>query len=214
MRAVLFDLDGTLLDSSTDLAMSANAVREAMDLPPLAITEVAAMVGDGLGILLQRLLPAGSDFSQARSIFAQHYDQQCIQYTDFFPGFAALLKQCHEQHYRLGVVSNKPQRWCHAIVDHLSRKHQLPDDLWQVVIGGDGVRKPAPDPLFQAFERLQVSPAQATMVGDHANDILAGQAAGCRSIYVTWGYATLPVEVRADVVCEDMAELTKALLHP
>lgn len=214
MRGVLFDLDGTLVDSSTDIAMSANAVREGLDLPPLDVAEVVAMVGDGLRALLQRLLPEGSDMARAQAIFAAHYDQQCTQHSDYFPGLVAVLRQLQQQQFRLGVVSNKPLRWCQAILNHLSHKHQLPADLWQIVVGGDGVKKPAPDPILAALARLQLPPAQVCMVGDHANDILAGRAAGCRSVYVQWGYAELPHGVVADASCADAVGLAAELGIP
>ncbi|TVR43735.1 MAG: HAD family hydrolase [Planctomycetota bacterium] len=204
MTAFLFDLDGTLVNSSADLAASGNAVRQAFGSPPLPLEQVQSMIGDGLAALLERLLADAPlapgqnlDMQRAFEVFALDYDQQCTRSTSLYAGLRPCLDTLRAAGHGMAVVSNKPDRWCQAIIAHLDLAAHFP-----VIIGGDGPRKPAPGQLIRAAQLLGVAVSDCVMVGDMANDVLAGRAAGCPVISVGWGFSALPEGVIADAHCQ------------
>ena len=135
----IWDLDGTLVDSSLDLCASGNHVRQTMGLQPLSVPTVKAMIGDGLTALLQRMLPDGTDIDWAKSIFAEHYDQQCTKNTPLYQGVDVVLAALHQRGWKSALVSNKPGRWCGPILEANGILR-----YFSAIRGGDGVRKPAP----------------------------------------------------------------------
>lgn len=184
MRAALFDLDGTLVDSRLDLAASGNAVRRHFGYETLPVAEVTAMVGDGLRQLLRRLLPDTTDLDSAAAVFAAHYDQQCVRQTTAYAGINRAVGQLFDAGWRCAVVSNKPDRWCRQIIEACGL-----GPYFSVIRGGDGPRKPAPDPLLLVCDELGVLPARSVMIGDLFNDMAAAHAAGMAAMCVEWGFA-------------------------
>jgi phosphoglycolate phosphatase len=172
----------------------------------LSVPAVKAMIGDGLTALLQRMLPEGTDIDWARSIFAEHYNEQCTKNTPLYPGIAEALQQLADRGWQSALVSNKPSRWCGPILEANAVRH-----LFSAMRGGDGVRKPAPDPLFDVCAECAVDIQQAVMVGDLSNDILAAQAAGIPSLHVAWGFAPLPEGITATATCSKPSQLVEAL---
>lgn len=182
--AVLWDLDGTLVDSTDDLAAAGAVARAALDLPPLDAATVAGYVGDGLGVLLERLCPdADADgLAAARAAFVAHYRDHCTDRTTVYDGVPEVLAAIHAAGVPQAVVSNKPQAFTEAILAHFRLDRYL-----TAVVGGDGPCKPAPDQLLWALDRCRVAPATAWMIGDHHTDLRGGRAAGCRVAWVSWG---------------------------
>ncbi len=185
-KAVLFDLDGTLADSAEDIAASANHVRRAFDLDPLPLEVLRGYVGDGIRMLMQRTLERDDpvDLDRAIAIWRPHYEEHGLDHTRLYPGIEELLRGAVARGLRLGVVSNKLESLSVMMLEGLGCR-----PMFSVVVGGDSTRKrkPDPEPLLVAMERLGASPGQTLMVGDSPNDILAARAAGCASCGVLWG---------------------------
>lgn len=195
--AILFDLDGTLVDSLGDITASANHVRQHFNLPPLALGEVRGMVGDGAARLLQlALAEVGAPWTiqQAMALYGDHQRDQCTRLVQPYPSVIQHLQGWREDGHPMAVVSNKPKRFVHQILDHLALS-----EFFVVALGGDSSpeRKPSPVPLFAALDRLGVPELGGLMVGDGLQDLQAGKAAGLRTAAVLFGFrneATLRAE--------------------
>ncbi len=194
VRAVLFDLDGTLLDTAADIAAALNAALAEQRLGPLAPAEVRALIGRGVPTLIERALArcgaAGARADRAR--LQQRYDahyERLHEDNGFaarpFPGVVQGLSALGALGVRLAVVTNKPQRLAVELLARLELTRWI-----QLVVGAkDGrERKPHPQPLLLACARLQVLPAQALMVGDSQVDVLAARAARIAVVCVPYGY--------------------------
>jgi phosphoglycolate phosphatase len=191
-RAVLFDLDGTLVHSAPDLAAAANRMRAAFGLPPLTVERVADFIGKGIPMLVRRALaddPAGTAeegvLPRALALYETFYAEESGRQSAVYPGVREGLAALAEAGIALGVVTNKSARFTEDLLRQL--------DLiapFGVVVSGDtlAARKPDPAPLQHAFERLGVRPAEGLMLGDSANDVAAARAAGCDVWCVSYGY--------------------------
>lgn len=185
VQALLFDLDGTLIDSTADLAKSGNWLRVKHGLPALSTAQVASFVGDGIEALCRRLLerPEGP-IEEAIDEFKQHYHEHCLDETKLFPGVAATLEVLDARGYRLAVVTNKPERISRHILEGLGVGKRFVS-----VIGGNSAphKKPHPAPLLKACAELGCEPRRAVMVGDSRVDVEAGHNAGMPSIAILRG---------------------------
>lgn len=207
--ALLFDLDGTLLDTLEDIAASVNAVRGSHGLPPWPAPRIAACIGDGLEQLLLRTLDAaaGPELTAALDAYSNHHAAHLADRTHPYPGVLDTLPRLDGRGHAMAIVSNKPARYCQRLVEHFGWQ-----DCFSVVIGGDSAvrRKPDPAPVHMACEALGVEPGSAWMIGDSPGDVRAGQEAGCaKSIAVTWGYRDREAleAAQPDVVLESMTDL-------
>ena len=190
--AVLFDLDGTLVDSAPDIAHAAHAVRAACGLAPLSEARIRSFIGDGAPRLVARTLADSHDpdideetFERGYAIFRQAYLACLCDRTRPFPGTIDALSTLRGLGMRLAVVTNKPLEFTLPILDGLGLTR-----YFEVVLGGDSLptKKPDPEPLLHAAARLRSAPARTLMVGDSRNDLLAAKAAGCPSVMVSYGY--------------------------
>jgi len=192
LRAVLIDLDGTLLETAPDLAHAANCVRAHFGLTALAVQRVAQFVGKGTDILVHRSvtddlhgrLPE-AQFVQAKAVFEREYRAVNGTLSHVFDRVPQALARLREVGLGLACVTNKPSEFTHAL---LERTGLLP--ALDAVVCGDEVprRKPHPDLLLEACARLGVSPSAALLIGDSDNDVHAAHAAGCSSLLVETGY--------------------------
>lgn len=207
--ALLFDLDGTLVDSVPDLALAANRLLAELGHPPLGEAAVAAMVGDGVAKLVERVL-AGRGLGAvapepAVRRFVALYTADATTLTRPYPGVLDGLAALAAAGTQLAVCTNKPERATRAVLAGVGLARFFP-----VVLGGDSlpVRKPDPAPLRAALAQLGVAPEAAAMVGDHRNDVLAAQGAGAAAIFARYGYggATLG-ELRPDAEIDSFSEL-------
>ena len=192
---VLFDLDGTLLDSVPDLALAVDRMLLDLGLPVAGIEQVRNWVGNGAQMLVQRALtgvqsPRGDEpelvrFEQAFKQFLDHYGACSARQSKLYPGALELLQYLQQQQVAMALVTNKPI----GFTEPLLRKFDL-DGFFQLVLGGDSLerKKPDPLPLLHAMQELGVTPEQALMVGDSRSDIYAAQAADCPVAAVTYGY--------------------------
>jgi phosphoglycolate phosphatase len=211
--ALLFDLDGTLVDSVPDLAAAVNTVLAEHGLEPLAEPVIAGMVGDGVATLVQRALQArgGGKIALGPAVerYVALYEANATALTRPYPGVAEGLAELARAGVRLAVCTNKPERATRAVLEGLGLARFFP-----VVLGGDSLaaRKPDPAPLLAALDRLGAVPGESAMIGDHRNDVLAARAAGISVIFARYGYglATLR-ELRPDAMVDAFGELPSVL---
>lgn len=192
-QAVLLDLDGTLLDSIPDLAHAANAMRIELGMHALHEDIVATFVGKGVDNLVRRSLagslqapdPESAAFEHARESFFRHYHLVNGDKATIFDGVIDGLKAMRDQGLKLAVVTNKPTEFTIPLLQRTGLA-----GFFQEVVCGDTCerRKPDPDQMFYACERLGVTPAQAIAIGDSVNDALAARAAGIQVLAVPYGY--------------------------
>jgi phosphoglycolate phosphatase len=181
-RVLIFDLDGTLIDSRADLAASGNQARAAVGLPPLPLAKVVSFVGDGVDKLIERLVPGAELRAAAKAAFEEHYRLHCCDATRPFTGLVEALDHLRARGWLLAVATNKPDAFTHAILRGCGIA-----DRFVAVRGGDGPRKPDPGQLNSILGELAGDAAQSWMIGDHHTDIRAGRAAGCRVLFCGWG---------------------------
>jgi phosphoglycolate phosphatase len=214
-RAVLFDLDGTLIDSAPDLHAATNVLLARHALGPLTLPQVVSMIGNGVRKLVERAFAAVGRPLDAAALETEHeamigiYGDHLTVLTTLMPGAREAIEDLHRRGLLLGVVTNKPQMPTEANLDHFHLSRFL-----GAVIGGDaGVeKKPAPDMIFAALERLGVMPEDAVVVGDSPADVGSARAAGVAVIAVRGGYTNVPVnELGADAVIDTLEDLGNAL---
>lgn len=206
--ALLFDLDGTLVDSLADLTTALNCLRHDYRLAPLAAPEVAGMVGDGAGKLVLRALPERCQAADNLGRFLDYYRYHLCEQSVAYPGIVELLEEFSD--HPMAVVTNKPL----ALADELLQRLGLAA-AFTCIIGGDSCaeKKPHPLPLLTALAILQADPEQALMIGDHHTDLRAGRAAGCRTCFCRWGFGN-PGSTTADWEVTDPAHLAVRLRNP
>lgn len=183
---VIFDMDGTLLNTLDDLTDSVNFVLDGHGFPKRTREEVRGFVGNGVARLVELSLPNGKgpDFDILLGEYVAHYKANMQNRTAPYPGILPLLKKLKEKGFKLAVVSNKFDK---AVRD-LAQKYF--GSYISVAIGeSDSIKKkPAPDSVFEALRHLRADPAAAVYVGDSEVDIQTAQNAGLLSIGVTWGF--------------------------
>lgn len=215
IRGVLFDLDGTLLDSAPDLAGAANRLRADHGLAPLPLAALRPLVSSGARGMVEGAFgvkPGDSRFEELRDAFLAHYEAGLLNSTGPFPGIEPLLAALERAAVPWGIVTNKATRFTTPIVAGLGLDRRA-----GVVVCGDTTphAKPHPEPLLAAARVLGVAPDGVVYVGDDLRDAQSARAAGMRMIAATWGYLGLgePVEAwGADVIAADPAELAGLLL--
>ncbi len=193
-KLLIFDLDGTLIDSSGDLALSVNHTLKTLNLPTYDIETIHHWVGNGAETLVKRALSGSitidtsleeSYWKNALKILLDFYSKNLTVETVTYPNVITTLKTLKEQGYKLAIVTNKP----FLFVEPILKEFGL-NDLFEVILGGDSLdeKKPNPLPLLYVCQKLDISPSKSVMIGDSKNDILAGKSANIDSIGVTYGY--------------------------
>jgi N-acetyl-D-muramate 6-phosphate phosphatase len=186
--AVLFDLDGTLIDSAPDLGAAADKMRVDRGLPSLPLDAYRHMAGAGargmLGIAFG-MKPDHPDYDTMREEFFANYERCMTQRTYAFAGIPELIAQLTARGLAWGVVTNKAMRFAGPLTQRMSLFATA-----SVVVGGDSTAyaKPHPEPLFEAARRLKLEPGQCIYVGDDERDVVAGRAAGMGTVAATYGY--------------------------
>ncbi len=191
IRAVLFDMDGTLVDTAPDIAVSLNTVLRTNGLDTLAAADITNMVGKGARVLVERAIVAGGrdlDDELVNAVTEQYLREFSLtrgKHGSAFPGGTECLRELHGRGLKLGVVTNALQRSAEATLAHYGLLEHV-----DIVVGGDQTTKPKPhpEPLWAVCRKLGVPAAQTLMVGDSANDVTAARAAGCWVACVPHGY--------------------------
>ncbi len=213
--AVLFDLDGTLVETAPDLTAALNHTLVHVGLPPVALDEVRHMIGDGARALLAKGIQAAGRAADEKTlaewfdILLEHYSHHVADASHPFPDVDAQLQALRAGGARLGVCTNKPIALTEKLLAELDLARHF-----DVLMGGDSlpVRKPDPAHLLESLKRIDVAPTRAVMVGDSGNDVQAARNAGLPVIVVSFGYtATPPGELGADMVIDGFDELPAAL---
>lgn len=194
-EAVLFDLDGTLLDSVPDLTLAVDRMLQQQGLPEAGVDCVRKWVGNGAQMLVRRAMVAADVYphdavdkaleAQALQQFRRFYGDIEAQNSVLYDGVIEVLHALQKSNIAMGLVTNKPIEFTRPILEHF----QL-DEFFPVVLGGECLseKKPHPLPLLTAAKRLGAKPSHCVMVGDSVNDIDAAKAAGMKIIAVDYGY--------------------------
>jgi phosphoglycolate phosphatase len=228
IELILFDLDGTLIDSVPDLAIALNRMLAEFALPTVSENLAREWVGNGAGKLVERALAfavnqlevsqkrasdvddISASHPKALDAFLAHYDACCADKTVLYDGVIDALKQFKRQHITMAIVTNKPHRFIAPILEHLSIA-----PYFTLLLGGDELahKKPHPEPLLHCINALNFSASQVLMVGDSRNDIQAARAAHITVAAMNYGYNHgQPIELdKPDTVFASMVELAKQL---
>lgn len=213
--ALLFDLDGTLVDSAPDLAGAGNEMRAARALPDLPYEHFRPMVGSGARGMVARALgvvPTDADFIALRDEFLVRYEARMTRVTRVFDAVRPLLDEFDAAQLPWGIVTNKAQRFAVPLTAALGLDRRA-----ATLICGDTTphAKPHPEPLLEAARRMGVLPARCVYIGDDLRDVQAGRSAGMGTIAVAWGYLgeADPIDTwGADHVVQRPEQLLKLLL--
>ncbi len=221
VKAVLLDLDGTLLDTVLDLHAAADGMLADLGRPPVAIEEIRAYVGRGIPNLVKRVLAGKLEAADdpapppedALTSFKKHYAEANGRAARPFPGVMAGLAALKAMGLPLGVITNKAGAFTTVL---LERTGVAP--FMEVVVAGDQLPRPKPDPMpvVWACGRLGVSPADTLLIGDSVHDFKAGKSAGCKVFLVPYGYNEgqdvrgLDCDAIVETIAEAASRITKA----
>jgi phosphoglycolate phosphatase len=213
--AILFDLDGTLVDTAPDLLASLNAVLTRAGHRPVKPTELRSMVGHGVRALFERAFKetgtpvSAADLARYSDEFMAHYRENIARESRPFPGVPETLKRLADEGAKLGVCSNKPQE----LTDLLLAQLDLARHFGAVYGGGKAAHnKPAPDHVLELVDALEGSRGRAVLIGDSTVDVAAARAAGIPVIVMSYGYTQVSAsELGADAVADDFSALPELI---
>ena len=218
-KVILFDLDGTLINSGPDLALAVNHMLQTLNRETFSEEIIDGWVGNGAQMLVQRALSGQREIdenldadlcSDALDIFLAFYAKNLCVATVPYSNVPATLTRLKKMDYRLAIVTNKPFAFVEPILERLTLS-----GLFELILGGDSLdkKKPDPLPLLHACKKMNVSVEECVMVGDSKNDILAANTAGMQSVGVTYGYnygEDIGVH-NPTVIIDDFSELLELL---
>jgi len=208
LAAVIYDLDGTLVDSRDDLADSVNAMLARLGLPEHEPRIIYGFIGEGAERLIRRSLGAAHDdlYPQAAPVWREEYAKRLLNKTRLYDGIDRLLSLPPDAR---GVLTNKPGGFAREILQGLGIA-----GAFRAVIGGDEApRKPGPEGLLRICSMLNADPQQSLLVGDSAVDLATGRAAGVRVCAVTWGLGEGAVLASADYLCPTPVAVAELLVR-
>lgn len=210
IQLLVFDLDGTLIDSETYLALSVNATLERMGSPTLSVEQVASYVGQGVSVLVRRALgedAAEEEVNRGVTIFLDEYRERMLDHTKPYPGVCEALEELRTR--KLAVLTNKPVHFSRSILDGLG----LSRYFFQIY-GGNSFENKKPDPvgLLQLMTEADVPASKTLMVGDSATDVLTGRNGGAWTCGVAYGIGAETLrEEPPDFLVKDLRELSALL---
>lgn len=220
IQAVLIDLDGTLVDSIPDLAHAANATRIELGMHSLGQDIIASYVGKGIDNLIIRSINASLQekeipealFRQAKEIFTRHYHQVNGDNTTVYPGVIDGLKAMKAQNLKLAVVTNKSEEFTLPLLSQTGLS-----GFFDIIVSGDTCsrKKPHPEPLLYACEKLGSSPENSIFIGDSINDVQAANAAGMPVLVLPYGYneGTSVQNLKVSAIIDDMTGAAQWITH-
>ncbi len=214
MYLVIFDLDGTLVDSKQDLVNSVNATREHMGLDHLDDKLVASYVGRGASALIRSSLgeqASDEDLERGLEYFLAYYREHMLDYTHLYPGVRESIERLHAAGAHMAILTNKPVRFSELMVDRLGLSHRF-----FRIYGGNSFEQKKPDPIGidKLCEESGIGKERTIMIGDSSVDIRTARNAGVRSCGVTYGFQPESFEHDPpDVLAASMEELTDMLLN-
>lgn len=188
-KAVIFDLDGTLIDSIGGIVTAVNYTRKFYGLPPQASELIESFIGNGARKLMERSITADNtdavSAEDAFNTFNQYYSEHPFDDTFLYPGVKAGLAQLTADHWTLAVVSNKPQPICEKILWGLGIREFFDENIGSE---SDFPLKPDPTTLYYIMEKYQIDPDKCFVVGDNYTDLDFAANAGVKSVFCTWGF--------------------------
>lgn len=209
---LIFDLDGTIVDTKADLAAATNYMLHSLSRPTLSVQQVERYIGDGARVLVERAL--GLDqlplIDKGLSIFLEYYAKHLLDHTRPYAGIESILKEAQSHGMTLSLLTNKPEAPSRAILSGLGLAN-----YFTTIIGGDTlpVRKPDPWGVFHLQQSTGVSLAQTVLIGDSRIDVETGRAAGIAICGVTWGFDTRGVlTTPPEFVVDTSEELRRVVL--
>lgn len=214
IKLLIFDLDGTLIDSQLDLAHSVNAARGHLGLGPLDLSLISTYVGHGAPVLIRKALggeTTDTEVAQALEFFLEHYREHALDTTRLYPGVQESLHRLHAAGKRLAVLTNKPVAVSRAIIEGLSLA-----PLFFQVYGGNSfpAKKPDPAGVRQLMNEAGVTRDRTMMVGDTAVDVETARNSGVRACGVTYGFDRESLHrVPPDLLVDRMEELADWVLR-
>jgi len=214
-RAVIFDLDGTLMDTSAEICSALATTFRSLGLETLDKATVEALIGKGVRVLVERALARvkakGVEVDPTLERFEAEYEAVVGTDSRLYPGALEGLQRLKDAGIPMGVVTNKPRLFTQRLLDDAGATPFLA----AIVAGDDGfTRKPAPDMLLAACERMGAQPGATLMIGDSDNDIVAARAAGCPVWCVPYGYneGKAPDQLACDRLVRDVDDAARQLL--
>ncbi|WP_411826827.1 HAD family hydrolase [Luteolibacter sp. AS25] len=211
MKALIFDLDGTLVESLPGIAASLNSAMAAHNFTDHSHTAVRTFIGDGAQMLVRRALPGGADDELQASVlehFGNEYGRAWLAGTEVYPGILELLAELKSSGIPLTVLSNKPHSFTVEIVEKL-----FPEGTFEIILGNreDLPHKPDPQGALEICRELGIAAADCTLIGDSTMDLDTAKNAGMKSIAVTWGYHDRERLSAADEITDNVESLARLL---
>ncbi len=181
---IIFDMDGTLIDSSRSMTKSINYVRSHLSLPPFSVEKVVKLINEPDNDLPKLFYEDKMPYSECRKIFEKHYHQNCLVDMDLYDGVEEMLKALSKR-YNLAILSNAYGDFVRKMI-----KHKGVDRYFELMIGSDdiGCRKPDPGGIFHTLDKLKFEKSRALYIGDSLKDEMAAKNAGIKYIFVDWGF--------------------------
>ncbi|MBF0328778.1 MAG: HAD-IA family hydrolase [Nitrospirae bacterium] len=204
-KLIIFDLDGTLVDTSVDICNAINYAVEPLNVQPVSIEETKFLVGEGITKLFEKLLLQKNKNSSCVELverFSEYYSAHLIDFSVPYAGAVETLESLSG--FRKAVVSNKRESFTLRIMNELNLSR-----FFEVIVGGDTVssKKPSPEPLNYVLSKLRILPDEAVIVGDSNYDIDAGKDAGMGTVGVTYGFRSIDYLQDADFIIDSIVEL-------
>lgn len=204
VRLIIFDLDGTLIDSSVDITNALNYAIEPYSVRKLSPGDSIKLIGEGISRLMEKVVGDKGDavVKAATGRFVAYYTEHILDYTKAYPGVRETLERLNV--CRKAVISNKKEDLSRMVLTGLGLL-----DFFDIVIGSDSTpeRKPSPVPILKVLSGLDIRPSEAVIVGDSNYDVDAGKAAGVATIAVTYGYRPREVIAHADYLIDRIIDL-------
>jgi phosphoglycolate phosphatase len=211
-KTVLFDLDGTLIDSREDLSAAVNFALTSTNQPPRPPEHIIPHIGNGLRVLLSEVMGPVADetLQEAVSSFSKYYDQHCVDRTVLYPGVREGLKALNGK-VKLGVVTNKPYDFAQTIIQKLRIGNFI-----SVLVGGDSLpeKKPRPAPFLRALTDLEGEAESSLAIGDGPQDVTGGRAAGMKTCVAKYGYGfrSTTLDLNPDFTIDRFTDLKEIVL--
>jgi phosphoglycolate phosphatase len=208
IKAVMFDLDGTLVDSSVDITNALNYAARPYGVGEMTVKETIGLVGEGLTRLIEKVLgnERAAIVPEVLDRFVDYYSEHLVDFTLPYRGVRETLERLGN--YRKAVISNKRESLSRELLDKLGLAN-----YFNIILGCDSVeeKKPSPRPIIKVLETFYLRPDEAVIVGDSNFDIDAGRAAGTKTIAVSYGFRDVGLLKGADFIIGDIAELVQVL---
>lgn len=217
IKAVVIDLDGTLLDTAPDIAEAAQRMLRDLGMSPIGLEKIKSFIGNGISNLVRRALtgemsgkPDDALFARALPVFEKHYDEVLYRETRPYPGIMEGLKALRDAGFPLACITNKAERFTLPLLEAMGMR-----GYFELILSGDSLPRKKPDPLPLRYAAIyyEVEPEDLLLVGDSLNDSLAARAAGCPVVLLPYGYngGKDVREQDCDAVIEGLPEVLKLI---